>query len=371
MKKVVFFVFALILSWLAKGQDFLVKEDLRLNWMYYDASDAIMLPFLDNNRTRPVAIHQSIATDFGAEAILLVDFPEETSLLINEKFIRTYESSHEALFHLDSLTSGLNGQALNITLYNQKGFMEPVNAKIGFEHSSFDASLNVNPITDRPEDGSQDYLKVIILSIFTFFVVLYVVFPLDLLEFFSITSLIMFRYTDTAFTKYRTLTKTQALVIVFQAALLAATILIFTNYYYNPFGDVFFVRINLVFGWLVIFILVLIAIFFKYVLIGMMSTLFGISDKINFYFIEYLRMAMIFYTMVFVVISFMIVNRMYVLQPLLEGMVIMIVAFNLIRFFVIYFKFRKTVSIKNLHLFSYLCTTELIPLIIGFKFFLK
>ena len=231
--------------------------------------------------------------------------------------------------------------------------------------------MNVNPIIARPGDQQQDYLKVIVLAVFTFFVVLYVLFPVDLLEFFSFNSLITFRYTDTAFTKYRSITKSQVLVIVYQAALLAGIILVFTNYYYNPFGDVFFLRINLILGWLIIFILVLVALFVKYVLIGSMSSLFAMSDKTNFYFIEYLRMAMIFYTIIFVVIGFMIVNMIYLIKPLLEGLVLLIVIFNLIRIIVIYFKFRQTVSIKNLHLFSYLCTTELIPIIIGFKFFLK
>jgi hypothetical protein len=274
-------------------------------------------------------------------------------------------------FSIDSISTHLNGQPLTITLYNEKGFSQPVYAKIGFRHNTFDASLNVNPITDRAKDHRQDYLEIIILSVLTFFVILYVLFPSDLFEFFSFNSLITFRYTDTAFTKYRSITKTQILVIVYEAAILAGIILIFANYYYNPFGAVFFIRINLIFGWLIIFLLVALAIFLKYVLIGTMSTLFDISDKTNFYFIEYLRMAMMFYSMVFIVISFIIINRIYALQSVLEFMVILIVAFNLIRFVVIYFKFRRMVSIKNLHLFSYLCTTELIPLIIGFKFFLK
>lgn len=371
LKRAALLIFLFSLSVLTQAQDFLVKEDLRLNWMYFDASQNILLPFLDDSRIEPVAIHQSLTGDFGKETLLLIDFPEESSLLINEIFIRTYENGKRAYFSLDSLNARLNGRPLNITLYKERGFTEPVNAKIGFLHTTFDASLNVNPINDRPQDQRQDYLEIIILSILTFFVILYVLFPADLFEFLSFNSLITFRYTDTAFTKYRSITKTQILVIVFEAAILAGIILIFTNYYYNPFGAVFFVRINLIFGWLIIFLLVALAIFLKYVLIGTVSLLFDISDKTNFYFIEYLRMSMMFYSFVFVVVSFMIINRIYALQSLLQVLVILIVAFNLIRLVVIYFKFRRTVSIKNLHLFSYLCTTELIPLIIGFKFFLK
>ncbi|MCK5466930.1 MAG: DUF4271 domain-containing protein, partial [Cyclobacteriaceae bacterium] len=92
---------------------------------------------------------------------------------------------------------------------------------------------------------------------------------------------------------------------------------------------------------------------------------------INFYFIEFLRMAMIFYSIMFVILSYTVINKFYLVDILLESLIFIVIFFNLIRFIIIYFKFRRSITMKSLHLFSYLCTTELIPIIIGLKFFLK
>ena len=96
-----------------------------------------------------------------------------------------------------------------------------------------------------------------------------------------------------------------------------------------------------------------------------------IGEKINFYLVEFLRMSMIFYSVMFVIVSYTVINHFYYIETLLENLIVIVIAFNLIRFVMLFFKFRKTVNMKSLHLFSYLCTTELIPIVLGFKFFLK
>ena len=353
------------------AQEFLVEEDLRLNWVFHDEGEQLMLPFLDNSSDRPFAIHLTIENNYGNEAYLRLSIPAKTSLLIENKFISNFQDEKVKYFLVDSLLQNFGVESLNLTLYNKIGFESPTDTKIGFIHKTFNSRMNVNPINQRDLDGKNDYLKIIILLVFTFFVVLYALFPSDLFEFLSIQNLFTFRFTETAFIKYRTLTKTQTLVIAYQAALMASILIVFLNYFYNPFGQTFLTRINPVLSWLVIFVLILILIFFKYILISIISTLFKVPDKINFYFVEFLRMAMIFYSIVFIVLSFTVINQFYLVGLLFENLIAVVISFNIIRFIFLYFKFRRTVSMKSLHLFSYLCTTELIPIVLGLKFFLK
>lgn len=353
------------------GQDFLVEQDLRLDWVFYDKDDNVMLPFLDNSNESPEAIHLSLDAQFGNDVYLKIEVPANTSFFIDNKLMRHYEEKITRYFLLDSIMNQLNQQKIRLTLYRSEQFDNPANASIGFIHTNFDASMNVNPVVTRELNYENDYLMLIILIVFTFFVVLFTLFPHDLFDFLSLRTLITFRFTDTAMIKYRSITNTQTLVIVFHAALSASLLLIFLKYYSNPFGDIFFMKINPIFGWLSVFCLLIFFLFLKFVLISIISSLFGISDKINFYFIEFLRVAFIFYSLLFVIISFAVINQFYFVGILLESLVVIIIIFNLIRFLIIYFKFRATVSVKNLHLFSYLCTTELIPLVLGLKFFLK
>jgi len=202
-------------------------------------------------------------------------------------------------------------------------------------------------------------------------VVLYSLFRSDLLDFFSLQTLLTFRLTETAFLKYRSLTKTQTMVIIFQAALLGGILITYLYYYHNPFGESFLVQSNPILVWLLILLLVLFFIFLKLVLISIIGALFKVSESTNFYFIEFLRMAMIFYSVIFIIICYTIINHFYLIEVLLENLILAIAIFYIVRFLILYFKFRRTVSMKNLHLFSYLCTTELIPIILGLKFFIK
>ena len=239
-----------------------------------------------------------------------------------------------------------------------------------FIHKSFDSSITVNSIARRNIDERADYFKIIILIVFAFFAVLYRLFPYELMDFFSFHAIITFRLTDTAINKYRSMTKIQILIIVFQASLLASLLIIVINYY-NPIVPDFFMELNPIIGWLILFGVVIILIFLKFVLISLVSMVFGIADRINFYFIEFLRMAMIFYSIIFIALSYTVINRIYLVPGLLNVVIIMVIVFNLIRFLILFFKFHRNISMKSLHLFSYLCTTELVPILIGLKFFLK
>lgn len=355
----------------AFGQNFLITEDVSLDWVFYDEGEKTMLPFLANNKQYPVSMHLSVDLDKGKQAYLMLEIPENASLFIQNKFISHHDKSELKYYSLDSLRNVFKIDNLQLTLYNNARFSYPSDAKIGFIHKTLATSVDVNPVLLRHFDDRSDYLKMIILLLFTFFVVLYSLFPAELLDFFSLRRLFTFRFTNTALTKYRSLTKTQTLVIFYEAMLLAGILIIFLNYYSNPVGEAFFLKINPIWGWLLIFGIVLLLVFLKYILISIVSALFGLVDRINFYFVEYLRMSMIFYSILFIIISYTIINKFYILDVLLDGLIISVIIFNLMRLVVLYFKFRRSISMKSLHLFSYLCATELIPIVIGLKFFLK
>jgi len=353
------------------AEDFLLEEDLRLSWVFYDDGQKVMLPFLDNGNENPISIHLHIDQDYGNEARLMLDMPKNASLFIEDMFIKHFEVQKKMYYSIDSIKNGLGTKSFQLTLYSKQRFEYPPEAKIGFIHKTFDSTIDVNPISLREIDQRSDFLKLVILLIFTFFVVLYTLFRSDLIDFLSLQSLITFRFTETTLFKYRSLTKTQTLVIVYIAALLAGLLIMFLHYYNNPFEETFLMSINPLFGWFILFLLVLISIFFKFILISIISFLFKVSEKINFYLIEFLRMAMIFYSIVFLIMSYTIINHFYSIDSIIESMIVIIIVFNLARFIILYFKFRRTVTMKSLHLFSYLCTTELIPIIIGLNFFLK
>ncbi len=330
-----------------------------------------LLPFLDNNANRPYAIHLKLDSDYGKETYLKISIPSGTSLFIENRFYLHFDDKSEELFLLDSLLSYFNSAPAYFTLYRKARFDYPPKAVIGYKQQSIGAASDVNPVSLRQIDNRDDYLKLIILVVFTFFVILKVALPAELADFYSLSALFSFRFTATLLAKWRTLTKTHTIIIIYQAAMMAALMVISLHFYNNPLGDIFIMHWNPFFGWFFVFILTLISIFLKYILISVLSSLFGVGERINFYFLEYLRMAMIFYSIIFVILAYSIINHFHTISNLLNSLIFLAIIFNFLRIAAIYFKLRGIVAIKNLHLFSYLCSAELIPIVLGLNFFVK
>lgn len=354
------------------SQNFLIEEDLKLDWVFYNNEEKVMLPFLENGHENPEAIHLSLdLINFGKESKLLIEIPGNTSLFLDNKFVKSYEDSTCLLLLVDSLYSIFQKESLQLTLFNTGGFKNPSNAKVGFIHRTFDDAIYHNPVEKRNIDNRREYYKIIILILFTFFVLLQTLFPAELNDFLSLHIFVTFRITNTLLLKYRSISKIQLLIIVYQAALLSGVLIIFLNYYDNPLSQVYFLIINPIFGWLITLGIILILLLAKYILISIFSLLFGIGERIIFYFMEFLKMAMIFYSFIFAVLSYTVINHFNVIPDLLKSLVLIIVLFYLFRFVILFVKFRRTISMKSLYLFSYLCTTEVIPIIVGLIFFIK
>ena len=90
-------------------------------------------------------------------------------------------------------------------------------------------------------------------------------------------------------------------------------------------------------------------------------------DQIHFF--EFVRISIFIYSAgsVFMVILLL---AYYLPAPGHFVWVIYLVAFlSVVRIVLLYLKFLRLSTFRNLYLFSYLCTTEILPLIIGFKIF--
>ncbi|MDZ7605213.1 MAG: DUF4271 domain-containing protein [Cyclobacteriaceae bacterium] len=355
----------------ASAQEFLAEEDLHLDWIFYDADDARPLPFLANRSASPYAIHLSSELNRGKAAFLKVTIPSSTSVLIENKFMEFVPEERSRFWSLDSLKQIYKTDNITITLYRGAHFLEPVDASIGYKFSRPQSGQTINPMVLRPVDEKTDYFKILLLLVFGFFVILQAVFPAELLEFYNIKSLVSYRINDTLLNRFRSVTKIQVLIIVFEAALLSALMLIVLNYYKNPLGSTFILSWNPIFGWLVLFFLTFISLWLKYFVILFFSMLFNVFERANLYFIEYNRITLLFYSLVFVLIAYALINFPHNITGLISGLSMVVFAFYFVRMAILYFKLHNIVSINNLHLFSYLCATELVPIVIGLNFFLR
>ncbi len=369
-RKLIWFLM-LLMAVHAKGQEFLIEEDLRLDWTFYDSDGKTLLPFLSGSTNSPHAIHLTCDLNKGKAAYLRIDIPDATSLLIENKYMEYIPMKASKLFSLDSLKKIYASDNIIITLFNSARFPEPVVAAVGYKFRRPETSQNVNPMQWREFDSNADYFKIVLLIVFAFFVLLYSAFPAEMLEFYSINSVIAYRFTDTQLTRFRSVTKIQTLIIVFQSAVMAAVMIMALHYFRNPLGNVFFLRWNALTGWLALFIITLVSLWLKYFLILFFSLLFDVFERANLYFLEYNRITTLFYSIIFLVLSYSFINFQYRIPYLIGWLSVLVFGFYFVRMTILYFKLRRVTSIHNLHLISYLCAIELVPIVIGLNFFLR
>jgi hypothetical protein len=128
-----------------------------------------------------------------------------------------------------------------------------------------------------------------------------------------------------------------------------------------PIAQYFFIMSGLIFALLL----------GKYLLIQAVGSVFKLSGVTHVHFYEYLLFSRVFYTIVvFLQFALFLVAPVWV-SVLAEVIIWVVLLFNIVRIIIINSVLSRLTSAKNLYLFSYLCTTELIPLLIGIKILIK
>ena len=123
-------------------------------------------------------------------------------------------------------------------------------------------------------------------------------------------------------------------------------------------------------SWVKLSVLVLVVLCLKYLLIASIGTLFNHRLIAPRHFYDFNRLSHIFLILIFslAVITFMVLQNP---PEIIYRTLFYALAFLLsLRVVILFFKLLDSASFRNFHLFSYLCTTEILPLIIGIKIFL-
>ncbi len=352
------------------AQDFHSIKDMRKDWKFYDSRYQGLMPFLDGNQDSPASIHMPLNLGEYSGLYLKMYIPEQTSFLINGKFIQSFDELTTILYSVDSLKSIVQDEVSVITLYNENGFSKSVRIGAGYLEYASDMSMDMNPLVLRENSYTKDYLLLILFLIIAYVTILYNQFSYEFYDLLDVKQVFSLRAKESYHYKYKGLTKIQFLFMALLGMIISFLYLLLIIYSGRDYGMSFLADYNVVLSWVFISVVIFSLIFFKYLLIGSLSLLFDLRDRMNFYFSEYIRMSMVFHFMAFVFSIFLLLINMEALKKMMPFLLYSGISFYGFRALIIFFKFRYNISIQNLHLFSYLCGTEILPIVIGLKYFL-
>jgi len=346
-------------------------QDLRSSWSFYSSKEGTYLPFIPANGQETYAVHIEVDLRRFPGEFLIIRYPAKTSTWIGGELINYYEN--EALVHTstDSLRQLFRKDVLRLILYNPNRDFDRLATFIGHEEKDWNSYAQLNRIAERKTFDEKDSFLIITLLIISLFTLLSRLFPKDFRDFFNIGSLFLTSTASDDIFKPRTLVKAQMIFLLALSALIAYLLTVY--HYYRQLSplDPLLGESGIIGSWVILTFVAYLIILLKYLLIYLVSILFNISEKINYYFFEIIILSMVFYMALFVLLMGVELVSFRAVEPFIKILVYPVILFYIIRLIILFFKIRSGTSIQNLHLFSYLCSTELLPIVIGLKYFLQ
>ena len=322
-------------------------------------------PFRKSNNDPPRAIYFQVDVNKNHSRFLQCSAREEFNLFINHQLIRAGVNG-TLLLDLDSLSRQYSSD-LQCIIYQRRGITQLTTEIV--ERSSTDAGLS---IIKRKGNYFLDFSIIASLLMFAYFIILIRTLPRLAVNYFNVLRLVSLQEREENFIGTR-VTSTANILFYLFASLLSGLLLTVIFFYASAQTSFPFFAIDSVWDgfaqWIkwssTIFLLLIV----KLVLIYSFCGLFKITDLISFHFFNFLRLYFFLFGISAVLsLGYFILEGqspefyMYLMYAVsaLAGLWIVL----------IYLKLLTKVPFRFFHLFSYLCISEIIPMVIIFKILL-
>lgn len=363
----------------ADDRSFVIIKDLRESWYVYDKGMKSYVPFVDEeNHNSPYIGFFAPERAYKGKAIFL-SVPKNTSLLLDNKLVKHYHKASEETILLDSLYSSTSSLNPFFTLYNPSLNVALVKTLIISEDPKFsvlkgDAGQSYFELIQRNINGLKDFYLSGILILLVFFGVLFHSFKKFFRDYFNVGRTLTLRVRDEGIYKMNILSSVNILFLVFLSLTISFLLLsLFSLGEWRHFGFLnWSTMVNSFQSWILLAGLALSFFLLKYLFIYIISSIFLISDFKRIHFYDSTRITIFFFNMLLVGFVVYYLNLQYFSGFSFNRWAIYsIVLFLIFHIIFIFMKLMNVYPYRKLHLFSYLCTTEIIPLIIGLKFFVN
>ncbi len=338
--------------------------DLREDWKIFDGK-VYRLPRPEELETAGTLYFSIDSRKHGGHSLAL-SCMERGHVFINGKLLAAFRE--EAHFSLDSLRK-VFGERLWVAVH-APGLLHTVKASVMAPAENPESGrIQLSP---RPPTHFRDYAILMALFLIGFFVLLYRSNPQLTLDYFSFSKI--FSSSERNETQLASrITSSENLLFYLFSAILTGFLLSAILYSSGPFFPAAraFTFSSLIASLLVSlkltsFILLLLAA--KLVIVLIFSTLFNFRETISFQFFNFLRFVL-FTSVVLAVLSLLLFIFRVASPQWYEQLVVIALALLTLGSGVVLMKLLRKSRLSFFHLFSYLCISEFIPLVILFKIF--
>jgi hypothetical protein len=354
------------------GQSKVVVSDLKDDWMYFNNEYNTFFPLLSNEKRKLSSVSQLV--DLKKYSLYKLNFEAcpGLSFYVNNKLVYNNSSAQtrEVSIGIDSLPKSTGNEKDLLSFYNPSGKL-PINhtfigtiSKVGTE-TNLEKGMTLHP---RNIDSSHSYFIIFFLIIITGIAVLKNRYPKKFYELFHFSNLIPEMDENVVWD----LSSFPILLFIVINSLCVALILFVIN---NQFGLNSTHLLNILDMKSVVGILMVTGAFFliyliKYFQLKVAGWIFNLKEIVKIQFFELMKVSLKINMFLTVLILIFYSSGYFKLKIGFDYFIYFtIFSLLIVLFRVGYLTFTLT-GFRNIYLFSYLCTTEIVPLVILVKLIL-
>ncbi|CAN5463441.1 hypothetical protein BH23BAC1_BH23BAC1_02930 [soil metagenome] len=358
--------------------NFTVIKDLENDLLIFDDKQNIYQPYLKNTSgTFPTLSYLLDLKSFSGYKIMNC-FPRGSSIFIDKKIVFFSREAGCTQLNIDSLRIKYRKDSLLITIFNPNKQFKEVSVKIVSEKSlqqKNDNDKSSLAVVPREFSDYNDFFIVGILVLMILLAIIYNRNPKHFLEFYNLQKAVSFKIRAENYISVKYISSSYLLFLMLHS-LIVGFILLTIIHFYHSFGN-FFQFIDTsdfwssFLSWMKISLIIFSSLIIKYLIVTAIAQLFNLRGFYIIHFFDFVRMSLIFFLLILITIGIFLFAFAFEEQFWFQPLMYIIGGFFIIRMFILFLKLYKYAPFRNLHLFLYICSTELLPILVGFKIFIN
>jgi hypothetical protein len=364
-----------ILEIYAQNESFHYKiEDLKNEWKIYSDEENALVPYIETINSKSKNVYIAISPDNYRENGIMLKFKRKTALFINNKLIYNTDEPVSIVLSIDSLAGIYGPGRLLFSLYSEEGIHDVESSIISYSSKNRSLLDKMDHLSILPMDRGPiwDFMKIGIIIILVLYLVLVNIGSRVFNDYYNIINSFIRASTDEFLNRSKKITRIDLVYIIVLAFVISFFIVIaIYQFGLRDNKDTLLTVGSLFAKWFWILLFVLGWFLLRFILISLSSDLFKMREIGTIHTFEYLRITN-FYSLLFFLF---LVLALFIIQINLALFVYMliysIIIISIIRALILYLKFLNSSNYTELYLFAYLCSAELLPVIVGLKFLLK
>jgi hypothetical protein len=359
-----------------EGQSYTSVQNLKEEMLVYSESYDTYVPYVKGTPFNASAAVIVLNLRKYSDYQLYVQPPAEAALLINQRIVDYYWNGATALYPIDSLRA-LYGDSCVVSIFHPTLSPESLEvAVIGrYPYSYADTEKELDEylkIFERPGQSFTNFFIVGVLALLALLAVLRNLYPKVFASYYDLSRAAAIRVRDEANFTMKLSGRGHLPFLIFHSILFGFLLMVLLQQLGEAGAAFSFLEVSTFGGYLYAWLLLAGIVFFfqllNYWLLQIVALIFNIPEFANVHFFDFLRLSHIFYTILFVLVTLLFLGAGAYIETGVVILLRVVVVFILLRVLLIFFKLLHLSSFRKTYLFSYLCTTEILPLLIVLKF---